>query len=94
MISFEINLRKEKLLFVSIYKPQSIQSIKTQNNQYLLDILGNLVNFYSEDYDNKVILGNFNFEPCNPSIASFMNRYVYFWLEIILLLMVKVRALI
>ena len=68
IIPFEINLRKEKWLFVSIYKPPS------QSNHYFLDILGDLLDFYSQDYDNKVILGDFNLEPSNPSIASFMNN--------------------
>ena len=68
IIPFEINLRKEKWLFVSIYKPLS------QSNQYFLDILGDLLDFYSQDYENKVILRVFNLEPSNPSIASFMNN--------------------
>ena len=67
-IPFEINLRKEKWLFVSIYKTPS------QSNQYFVDILGGLLDFYSQDYDNKVILGDFNLEPSNPSIVSFMNN--------------------
>ena len=68
IIPFEINLRKEKWLIGSIYKPPS------QGNQYFLDILGNLLDIYSQDYDSKVILGDFNLEPSNPSIASFMNN--------------------
>ena len=56
------------MVLVSSYKPPS------QGNQYFLDILGDLVDFNSQDYDNKVILGNFNLEPSNPSIASFMNN--------------------
>ena len=68
IIPFEINLRKEKWLFVSIYKPLS------QSNQYFLDLLGDLLDFYSQDYDNKVILGDFNLETSNPSIVSFMNN--------------------
>ena len=68
IIPFEINLRKEKWLFASIYEPQS------QSNQYFLDILEDLVDFYSQDYDNKVILRNFNLEPSNSSIASFVNN--------------------
>ena len=68
IIPFEKNLRKEKWLFVSIYKPPS------QSNQYFLDILGDLLDFYSQDYDNKVILGDFNLEPSNPSITSFMSN--------------------
>ena len=68
IILFEINLRKEKWLFVSIYKPPS------QSNQYFLDLLSDLLDFYSQGYDNKVILGGFNLEPSNPSIVSFMNN--------------------
>ena len=68
IIPFETNLRKEKQLFVSIYKPPS------QSNQYFVDILGDLLDFYSQDYDNKVILGDFNLETSNPSIASFVNN--------------------
>ena len=56
MISFEMNLRKEKWLFVSIYNPQ------LQSNQYVLVTLGDLVDFYSHDYENKVILGDFNLQ--------------------------------
>ena len=68
IIPFEINLRKEKWLFVSIYKSPS------QSNQYFLDILGDLLDFYSQDYDNKVMLGDFNLESSNPSIVLFMNN--------------------
>ena len=76
IIPFEINLRKENWLFVSIHKPPS------QSNQYFLDILGDLVDFYSQDYDNDVILGNFNLEPSNPSIASFMsNQNLFNWVK-------------
>ena len=51
IIPFEINLRKKKLLFVSIYKPAS------QSNQYFLDLLGDLLGFYSKYCENEVILG-------------------------------------
>ena len=50
IIPFERNPRKEKWLFVSICKPPS------QSNQYFLDLLGNRLDFYSQDYENKVIL--------------------------------------
>ena len=32
------------------------------------------MDFYSQDYDHKVIFGDFNLEPSNPSIVSFMNN--------------------
>ena len=37
-------------------------------------MLRDLLDFYSQDYDNKVILADFNLEPSNPSIVSFMNN--------------------
>ena len=65
---FETRLKKEKWLFVSIMKPL------LQSNQYFLDILGDVVDFYPQDYDNKVILGDFNLEPSDPSIGLLMNN--------------------
>ena len=67
IIPFELNLRKEKWLFVSIYKPP------LQNNQYFVSILSDLLDFYSNEYDNKVVLGDFNLEPSSPSMLSFMD---------------------
>ena len=49
-----------------------------QSNQYFLDLLRDLLDFYLQDYDNKVILGDFNLEPSNPSIVSFMNNQTLF----------------
>ena len=46
----------------------------SQSNQYFLDLLGDLLDFYSQDYDNKGILGDLNLEPSSPSIVSFMNN--------------------
>ena len=66
-IPFELNLRKEKWLFVSIYKPP------LQSNSYFLDTLNDLLDFYSGIYDNKVVFGDFNLEPTNPVMMNFMD---------------------
>ena len=58
---FELNLRKEEWLFVSIYKPS------LQSNNYFLDTLNDLLDFYSGIYDNKVVFGDFNLELANQS---------------------------
>ena len=50
IIVFEINLRKEKWSFGGICKPSSL------NSQCFLDTLTDLLDFYSNHYDNKVIL--------------------------------------
>ena len=66
IIPFELNLRKDKWLFVSIYKPP------LQNNQYFVSILANLLDFYSNEYGNKVVLGDFKLQPSSPSMLSLM----------------------
>ena len=55
-ITFEINLRKEKWLFINVYKPPSL------NNQYFCDSLSELLDFYSSIYGNKVVFVDFNLE--------------------------------
>ena len=67
IIPFELNLRKDRWLFVSIYKPP------LQNNQYFVIILSDLLDFSSNEYDNNVVLGDFNLEPSSPSLLSFMD---------------------
>ena len=67
IIPFELNLKKEKWLFVRIYKPP------LQNNQYFASILSDLLDFYSTEYDNKVVLGDLNLELSSPSMLSFMD---------------------
>ena len=44
-----------------------------QNNQYFVSILSNLLDFYLNVCDNKVVLGDFNLEPWSPSMLSFMD---------------------
>ena len=39
------------------------------------------MDFYSQDYDNKAMLGDFNLEPSSPSIVLFMNNQNLFNLE-------------
>ena len=67
-IPFEINLRKEKWLFISVYKPPSL------NNQYFCDSLSELLDFYSSIYDNKVVFGDFNLDISHPVMLPFKNN--------------------
>ena len=67
VIPFELNLRKEKWLFVSVYK-QPLQS-----NSYFLNTLNYLLDFYSDIYDNKVVYGDLNLEPTNPVMINFTD---------------------
>ena len=54
-------------MFISIYK------LPLQNNNYFLDTLNDLLDFYSGIYDNKVVFGDFNLEPTNPVMINFMD---------------------
>ena len=62
-------MRKEKRLFVGIYKPTSL------NSQYFLDTLSDLLDFHSDHYDNKVILSEFNLKPTVSLMMTFLNEY-------------------
>ena len=59
IISFEINLRKEKWLVALIYKASS------QENKYFSWYLANLLEFYSTRYEKVIVLGDFNIEAEN-----------------------------
>ena len=69
---FEINLKKKKWLFLSTYKPPS------QNCQYFLDSLHNIIDFYSGVYDNHIVLGDFNMDPSHTQLSAFMEHYNYY----------------
>ena len=67
IIPIKLNLGKDKWLFVGVYKPP------LQNNQCCISNLSNLLDFCSNEYDNKVVLGDFNLEPLCHSMLLFMN---------------------
>ena len=67
VISFELNLKKERWMFLCIYRPPA------QNKQYFLDTLTMIVDHYSSIYGNHIILGDFNLEPDSPILISFMQ---------------------
>ena len=67
IMQFELNLRKEKWMFMCIYRPPA------QNKQYFLENLSMIVDHYSSIYDNHIILGDFNMEPNSPILISFMQ---------------------
>ena len=71
VVPFELNLRKEKWLFVSVYKPP------LQSNNYFLDTLNDVLDFYSGIYDNKAVFGDFILEPTNLHMMNFMGSQNY-----------------
>ena len=66
-IPFEINLRKEKWLVISIYRPPS------QNSEYFLNSLTKIIDYFANTYDNYLIMGDFNLEPSDSALMGFLN---------------------
>ena len=72
IIPFELNLRKEKWMFMCIYRPPS------QNKQYFLEKLSEIIDHFSSIYDNYIILGDFNMEPSVSILKTFMQSHNLF----------------
>ena len=66
-IPFELNRKKGKCLFFSIYKPPS------QNSHYFLNSVSDMLNYYSNHYENKVIFGDFNMNTVKPEMNIFLS---------------------
>ena len=66
-------MRKEKWFFLCIlYKPPSISS------QYFLESLSDIIDYYSNIYDNHIVIGDFNLEPSQECLKTFMETHNYF----------------
>ena len=66
-IPFVLNLKERIWLFISIYKPPS------QNSQYFLNSIFDMLDYYSNHYKYKVIFGDFNTNPAKPEMNTFLN---------------------
>ena len=66
-VLFEINLRKEKWLVISICRPPS------QNSECFLNNLTVMIHFFADTYDNYLTMGDFNIEQSDPSLKAFLN---------------------
>ena len=62
IIIFELNLRKEKWLVASVYKPPA------QDATYFLNWLSQIIDFYSVMYEKQIIIGDFNLLTANVFI--------------------------
>ena len=72
VIPFEINMRKEEWFFLCICKPTSM------NSQYFLDSLSDIIDYYSNVYDNHIVIGDFNLEPSQMYLKTFLETHNYF----------------
>ena len=44
-----------------------------QNNEYFLNNLTKMIDFFADTYDNYLIMGDFNIERSDPSVKTFLN---------------------
>ena len=65
----ELNLRKSKWLILSIYRNP------TQNLKLFLDELTKVLDFYSNSFENFLIMGDFNEEPNHQEMKEFMTSF-------------------
>ena len=54
---FELNLRKEKWLVISIYRPPS------EDSNFFLNSVTIILDHFTKAYDNYLFMGDFNLEP-------------------------------
>ena len=66
-IPFEINLRQEKWLVVSIYRAPS------RDSGFFIHSLTEIIDHFAANYDNHLIMGDFNMEPNDPMFKSFLD---------------------
>ena len=67
MVSFEINLRKEKWLVISIYR------LPSKNSEFFLNSLTSIIDHFWKLFDNYIIIGDFNLEPSNTALKTFLD---------------------
>ena len=64
---FQINLRKEKWLVISIYCPP------LQGSVFFLNSLTKIIDVFADKYDNYLIMGDFNLESGNTILTNFLD---------------------
>ena len=68
-IGFEVNLRKRKWAFFSIYRPP------TQAQRYFFGQLSTAIDHYCDNYENFVVVGDFNGLETEQDINDFMDLF-------------------
>ena len=69
VVSIEINLRKEKILIIGLYKPPSQCRI-----EFLLNLKNGILPII-QNYDKIIIFGDFNMTVENSDLSSFMDIF-------------------
>ena len=69
VIPFEINLRKSKWLIISAYRPPHT------SEEYFTESMNLLIDFYSREYGNVLIMGDMNMEHSNLHLISLLESH-------------------
>ena len=72
ILPFEINLRREKWLVVTIYRPPK------QRIFYFLEGLSRIIDFYTQAYEKHIIIGDFNMQPGFDNMSEFIISHGYY----------------
>ena len=72
IVPVELNLRKQKWLIVSIYRPP-----RHDISQFISD-LSKILDFYKPIYERVLVVGDFNSEPCDREIIEFINNHLLY----------------
>ena len=67
-IAMELNVSNKRYIILSIYRPPK------QKIDYFLDSLSEGLDFYSKNYENICIIGDFKATPSNPSLIQFFEN--------------------
>ena len=69
VIVVELNFRKSKWLLINTHKPPSM------NNTIFCEEMSGLIDFYSQNYRNIVIMGDFNMQTDNSNFRTFYEGH-------------------
>ena len=69
IIPIELNLRKQKWVIFTLYRPPS------QPLSYFMSHLTQIIDYYYKCYDRFILLGDFNVEPTDTNMAEFMDSF-------------------
>ena len=69
VIVVELNFRKSKWLLINTYKPPSMYII------LVCEEMSSFVDFYSQNYKNIVIMGDFNMQTDNSNFRTFYESH-------------------
>ena len=70
-IGFEINLRKKKWAFFSIYRPP------TQSQPYFFAQLSTAIDHYTDKYESFIVVGDFNAMETEQELGDFMDLFAF-----------------